>query len=417
MDAEELGRRYRTDDGWLPSDLAAALVGHGHIELVRQEAERGDFHCADALGRLLWARGHGDAAVEAYRPFAGTSWWVAVERIADILAERGTVDAAIELVRPLADAGERLAVVRLAELLAGQGRIDEMFTVLRPGLADWYLAGALVELTAGLGRDDEVAELLRPFADAGDQQFEGFLATVLERQGRANEAVTLLLSSLRGGYAYYVNHAEQVADILARHDPAGLAGFVAGDGEEYGAYRLAELFEEQGRVEEAVAVLSPFAAAGDTNVAATLADLLARHGRADEAITVLRPAAMADPECLIRPLCMLLVGQGRPDDALAVIEDVAAQGRLDPSDQRAERVEVLVACGRTEQAIADLRADSDALTGYARVRLAGLLADAGQLDEAVAVLLPARERWVRFQLAKLLIRQGRPEEAVAVMRP
>jgi thioredoxin-like negative regulator of GroEL len=247
--------------------------------------------------------------------------------------------------------------------------------------------------------------------------FEGFLATVLERQGRVNEAQSVLLSSLRGGYSYYVNHAEQLADILARHNPAELAGFVAGDGHEYGAYRLAELLEEQGRVEEAVAVLSPFAAKGDRNVAGALADLLARHGRADEAIEVLRPVAMADPECLIRQLCTLLIGQGRPDEALAVIDDIAAQGRLNPFDLRMERIEVLIECGRTEQAITDLRADPGADAGYARVRLAELLADAGRLDEAVAVLRPARERWIRSLLAKLLTRQGRPEEAVAVMRP
>src|SRR5947207_10896469 len=180
MEANDLDRRYRTNDGWLSSDVAAALVEHGYLDLVRREAEHGDFHCADALGRLLRARGEGDTAVEVYRPFVGTGWWVAVERIASILAERETADAAIALVRPLAEAGERLAVVRLAGLLARQGRIGEVFTVLCSGLADWYLAQALVELTAGLGRDDEVAQLLRPFADAGDQQFEGFVATVLE---------------------------------------------------------------------------------------------------------------------------------------------------------------------------------------------------------------------------------------------
>lgn len=225
----------------------------------------------------------------------------------------------------------------------------------------------------------------------------------------------MLLSSLRGGYSYYVNHAEQLADIMARHNPAELASFVAGDGREYGAYRLAELLEEEGRVEEAVAVLLPFAATGDRNVATTLADLLARHGRDDEAIEVLRPVAMADPECLICQLCTLLIRQGRPDEALAALDDVVAQGGLHPFDLRMERVEVLVECGRTEQAIADLRADQDVDAGYPRARLAELLADAGRLDEAVAVLRPARERWIRPPLAKLLIRQGRPEEAVAVM--
>jgi tetratricopeptide (TPR) repeat protein len=416
MDAEELDRRHRTSDGWLPCDVATALVEHGHLELVRREAERGDFHCADALGRLLAARGEGDAAVAAYRPFAGTGWWVAVERIVGILTEQETVDAAIALVRPLAEAGERRAVVRLATLLAAQGRIDEVFRVLRPGLADSYLAGALVELTSGRGRDDEVAASLRPFADAGRKAFEGLLATVLDRQGRVDEAVGLLLASLRGGSSYYVNHAEQLADILARHDPDALAGFVAGDGGEYAAYRLADLFEEHGRVDEAVGVLSPFAVAGNTNAAGVLADLLARHGRADEAIQVLRPAAMADPECLIRPLCTLLIGQGRLDDALVVIDEVAAQSGLDPVDLRMERIEVLVEGGQTEQAIADLRADLDAAGGYARARLAELLTDAGRPDEAIAVLLPNRERWIRSALAKLLIRQGRPEEAVVVIR-
>ncbi|AGZ42760.1 hypothetical protein AFR_22450 [Actinoplanes friuliensis DSM 7358] len=356
--------------------VAAALVENGYLELARQEARRGDFDCADALARAC-----PEEAVELYRPFAAAGVWMAVHRLTGVLP----AEEAIALVRPQAEAGERLFVVRLAELLAEQGRIDEAISVLRPGLDDWYLARALVELTAGRDRDDEVLNLLL--------HHESLRATVLERQGRPDEAVALLTSKLRGPDSYDVGHAQQIARILAWHDPPALLEFAAGDGREYATRILAESLEDQGRTDEAIEVLR-----GDPS----LPELLVRHGRLDEAIELLHPLVEADPEQHFQLLCTLLIRQGRAGERPEV-------PGLDPFDVRMDWVEALVECGRTEEAIAALRDDPDADSGFVRARLATLLAD----EEAIAVLRPDEEAEL---LATLLIRQGRPGEALELLR-
>jgi hypothetical protein len=177
---------------------------------------------------------------------------------------------------------------------------------------------------------------------------------VLERDGRLEEAIAALSDGLGGGGSYDLAEAQQLADLLARHDPAALAHFAAGDdrsGRRYGAHRLARWYEEQGRIDNAVAVLAPRAARvrriheqhGLPHYAAAaelgrvvrqdesylLADLLARHGRDDEAVTVLRTAAVAKP-ALLRPLCVLLIEHDRLDEARAAVAAVVAEVWPDP---------------------------------------------------------------------------------------
>jgi thioredoxin-like negative regulator of GroEL len=194
---------------------------------------------------------------------------------------------------------------------------------------------------------------------------------------------------------------------------------VAGADGEYAAGRLAALLEEQGRGDEAVEAMRPFAADGSPNAAAKLAELLTRHGRVDEAIETLRPVPRSmggDPEWIIRMLWTLLLDEGRVEEALAVIDDLAAHAGGMWSDLFFERTWLLAACGRIEQAIAELRAHPEADTWYVAGHLADLLADAGRLDEAVAVLWPP-DRFPQNAtgLAKLLVRQGRVKDAVTVL--
>jgi len=190
-----------------------ALIERGHLDLVRREAAAGDFMCVEALGRLHLSRDEFDAALAVYIPYAQTGWRVGVERAADILVAQGAVDAAIALVRRLVEAGDYGCVGRLAELLASHDRIEEGFALLgqsRPR--------ELVKVTAGKGRDEEILAMLRPLLP-GSQGLQTVVAELLERMGRVDEAVELLLSGLNDRGTYYVNHADQIADILARHDP------------------------------------------------------------------------------------------------------------------------------------------------------------------------------------------------------
>lgn len=115
----------------------------------------------------------------------------------------------------------------------------------------------------------------------------GLLATSRDRQGRIDDAIALLRTRDKTS----LNNRDQLADLLARRDRIEeLRAYAATEPFGIVARRLAELLEERGDVEGAIAV---YRQAGDTafcpgNVAADLAQLLARHGRGDEAVEVMR---------------------------------------------------------------------------------------------------------------------------------
>jgi tetratricopeptide (TPR) repeat protein len=421
VDAAELDRRARTYDGWIPPWLVSLLVEHGHIDEVRLQAHSGDWYCAHAWAQALIEEDQRNAALDVLAPFVDAGWWGAARSVADILAGWGRTDEAIALARPYAEAGERLALEHLARLLARNGRHDEAFELLRPHTKDWFLAEALVDVTVGLGRDEEVAGLLIAHVEAGRRPDRrpaepwnamGLLATVRERQGRVDEAVALPHTcDIR-----VVNDRDQLADLLARHNRQDeLRDYIAGPGGEEAADRL----EERGDVEGAVEVLRPFAAGGSPNPAVLLAELPARNDRVDEAIEVLRPVPSSmggDPEWVVRMLWTLLADEGPAEEALAVIDDLAAQAGGMGWELFCERIWLLSYCGRTEQAIAELRVHPEADTWYGAWRLSDLLADAGRLGEAIAVLQPTCSAGRNeTNLAKLLIRQGRVKDAIAVL--
>jgi tetratricopeptide (TPR) repeat protein len=423
----ELKRRFRGPDGWLPLEVASALVEYGHVGDVRLLADQGDWNCAHTLVQVLLVQGQVNAALDILRPFADSGLWQAVERLAGILDAHDRTDEAITLVRLHAPTGGRFTGTRLAALLARQGRTDEVVALLGPYVGDSYYAEALVSLTAGTGHDDEVASLLQVQIGAKQQHVnpwqrepwnaEALLAKVLERQGRVDDAVALLQAHLHRGEALFDNHIEQLAEILVRHGrEAQLRALLPEAGGEHAAFRLAAWLEEQARVDDAVEALQPFTTSGSPNAAAVLAEMLTRHGRVDEAINMLRPVPKAmggDPEWVIHMLCSLLVEQGRADEALATIDDLAAHHGGMWIELHLERTDVLARCGRIEQAIAELRDHPVAGAWYVTTRLADLLVDAGRPEEAIAVLR-AGDRTVMSttNLAKLLIRRGRVKEAV-----
>ncbi|MCW8381874.1 hypothetical protein [Streptomyces justiciae] len=415
VDATELSLRARTYKGWIPTAIADLLIERGHLDVVRRQAEAGDWLCAQHVAKLLPA----EDALALLRPYVDTGWWGAADAVSELLEEWGRLDDAVALVRPHAEGGERLAVRRLAELRAAQGRVDEVIALLAPGVEDWYLADALAELAGGGGRDDEVLALLpdpgrecrgRCQDDAG---LAGRRAKVLEQHGRVEEAVELLRSFARRDNVMYVNVVDQLADLLARHGrDAELREFVAGDGGDHAAFRLADLLVERGRLDQALEALQPFVEAQwGRNAVWKRAELLKAGDRFDEAIETLR--GCADDECILPELCTLLIERGRAADGLAIIDDLAREDGGMSEDVFLWRVRLLAACGRDEEAVAELRAHPEADAWYMADELAELLTEQGRLDEAAEVLEASDRTGMR--LAEIRIMQGRIEDAVTLL--
>lgn len=403
--------------------LASRLVGHDCLDELQLQAEAGDWTCAQRLAVELASRHEHDAALEALAPYAATGWWQATEAVANVLAGAGRASEAISLISPLAEAGDRYAAECLARLFASEGRTDDVLALLGPRASDWFLAKTLVDLTGGCGRDDEVLELLPlPSGDyRGSSNAAILRARVLERQGCVDDAMEFLNSHIDGGRGVYVNDIEHLADLMARHGQmARLREFAAGRGGEHAAYRLADALAGQGNIDQAVEALGPFIANDSRNAAVKAAELLAEHNRADEAIEVLRPVVASrgyDCGCVVHMLADLLARQGRAGETIAIVDDLAA-GEEDMTPELFRlRAWALHHSGRTEQAIAELRAHPGAGEWYLAEELASVLADSGQVDEAIDVLRPTISTGPgHFLLAELLIQQGKVKEAVAVIQ-
>jgi len=216
-------------------------------------------------------------------------------------------------------------------------------------------------------------EHLRVRADAGDREAAWRLAELLDGQGRVDEAIAVL----------------QVR---------------ADAGDKNAAWRLAELLDGQGRVDEAIAVLQVRADAGDKNAAWRLAGLLASQGRVDEAIAVLQVRADAGDKNAAWQSARLLAWQGRVDELRV---------RADAGDRDAAGwlAGLLAEQGRVDE----LRVRADAGDEPAAWLLAGLLAWQGRVDE-LQVRADAGDREAAWQLAELLDGQGRVDEVIDLLQ-
>ncbi|MEV7547535.1 hypothetical protein [Streptomyces sp. NPDC089915] len=430
MDAADLDRRFRSDSPRIPAYLVSRLLELGHAEEVAFQAGRGEWFCARELARRLAGQGLRAEAWEVLAPYLASGSWTAAETAAGLLEEWGKADEAIALARPHADGGTRQALAFLGRLLARHGRGGQAFALLLPHLEDAFLATALVDVARPAGREEEVAALLAArietphrCADPGCDRARiapanavSLLATVQERRGRVDEAVALLRPVPAAPPAHA--HA-QLADVLARHGRMEqLREYAAELGNP--ARRLAELLEERGDVEGAIAVYRGLPASDDLRpfTAAHLADLLERHGRGDEAIEVMRALVDASPgaeDWVVRRLCALYAGAGRALEGLAYLDDLKSLSGGEDWEFFELRLPLLAAEGRSGEALALVRAHPEGDTWYAADSVARLHAEAGRLDEAVTVLR-AHACDLALDLAEHLITLGRVREAVAVLQ-
>jgi tetratricopeptide (TPR) repeat protein len=300
--------------------------------------------------------------------------------------------------------------------------------LLRPHIGELSLATALIDVSGTAGRDEEAAAVLTartkhrcsdfPWCcrDLDRDTVIGLLATIRERQGRVEEAISLLRTRDRTS----LNGRDQLADLLARHGQLEeLRFYAAADNLGHAAQRLAELLEDRGDVEGAIAVHRHAGeSAASPNSAVSLAHLLARHGRGDEAIDVMR--ALADSrsgdDWILHTLSTLCADQRRPWDGLACLDALAARrGGEEEWDLFWIRLPLMAACGRVDEALEQARAHPEGNTSYAAQHIAELLAGAGRTEEAVSVLelhAPSNSH----VLAGYLIDLGRVEDALAALQ-
>lgn len=404
------------------------LLEHGHVDVVELQAGRGEWFCALAWARLLGEQGRQADALEVLAPYLATGWWTAVEAAAELLEGWGRVDEAIEITRVRMEAGHPMALESYTRLLARHGRAEEAFMLLRPHIGEPSLAVTLVDVAAAVGRDEEAAALLAARTGHECSDFPwccrgldrdtaiGLLATIRERQGRIDEAIALL----RPDGTTLLNR-RQLAALLALHGRLDeLRAAAASDDSGYAVRRLALLLEERGDVEGAIAAYrqADLPGAHDAHAAVELAQLLARHGRGSEAIEVMRRQADArnGDDWILHILADLYLGQGRPEEGLAHLDALAAaRGGEEYWDLYGIRLPLIAARDGVDGAIAQARSHPEGATWYAALHIAELLAGAGRIEEAVAVLEQHASR-NGHDLAGYLIDIGRVQDALTILQ-
>ncbi|MFB7619873.1 hypothetical protein [Kitasatospora sp. NPDC056181] len=431
MDADDLDRRYRTRSGCIPPELVDRLLERGHTAVVAEQAGRGEWFCARAWARLLAGQGRQAEALEVLAPYAETTWWTAVVEVAGLLEGCGRIGEAIETVRARMVLGHPHALEHYARLLTRNGRAQEAFDLLLPHADEHGRIDALVDAAQAAGRNEEAAALLtaritehRCSDFPGCCRFDadtalGPLATIRERQGHIDDAVALL----RRQHIVRVNGRDQLADLLARHDRhQELLAYAKAGGDEEALEPLAQVLEERGDIEGAIAVYrqEDMPAAGHPNSAFAHAQLLARHDRGREAIAVMRTQAdlRPDEDWILQALAELCLKQDLPAEGLAHLDALAAlRGGNEQWELYRIRLPLLAARDGVDTAVRHARAHPEGDTSCAAADISRLLADAGRTEEAVSLLKQhAGTRWQVTDMARYLIDLDRTTEALALLQ-
>ncbi|MFD3426378.1 hypothetical protein [Nocardia fluminea] len=149
---------------------------------------------------------------------------------------------------------------------------------------------------------------------------------------------------------------------------------------------------------------------------AALGQLLLRAGRIGEGLVELRKAL--DPMDVVSLQCFwtLLLDLGSPDEALAIIDDCAGMAGDMTWELLVERAGLLDSCGRTVQAIEELRVRPEVREPEGVAYLSDLLLSVGRLDEAIALVEPGFRIGNNIDvMARLMIRQGRVAEGAQLL--
>ncbi|GAA0588933.1 hypothetical protein GCM10010172_87390 [Paractinoplanes ferrugineus] len=317
------------------SGLVDRLVEAGRFEDVRALAERGDLHGVTAyLDHLVRRRRF--AAAEALIAALPLGQDRAARQFDELLLEHQHFARALRRARAAYREDEAHAATWLARVLAAQGRVEAAITVLRKAPGD-QAANELIFLLLDAGRAGEA------------------LALAIERPGMPSGPIV-----------------ERLVEQLHPDDAEAFLRARAATGRRHGIGQLVTFLLARGRLDaaaEAVGDEDPFAREA-------VANKLAENGRVDEAIALMRQAK----------------GEGAERDLIATL---ARAGREDELNSRADagepaavawRVDRLAGNGQLDRAVELLRAGAAKGDLGADWAIASLLARHGRLDEATALI-------------------------------
>jgi thioredoxin-like negative regulator of GroEL len=284
----------------------------------------------------------------------------------------------------------------------------------------WFSQG-LAELTRTTARDDAATAPLLPVLTSDARYVLGYavhdyLLQYLQRRRRAeplNEVTWRALGRLT------CNHDDRMrlargADMRMQYRHALVLYRTLANSDAWAATRLAELLARQNNVRE----LRARTEAGDGEAAFKLGHLLIARGEVREAVSAFRASVEAGNGAASLSLHDLLVQHGDVEEKMAVLRADADAG----SGYAASRLaDLLVAQGKAKEAVILLGAylDSDAGDDFAAyrddeddeasIRLAGLLAELGWVDE-LRDRADAGDGYAAARLAELWLKQGRLDD-------
>ncbi|MER5894500.1 hypothetical protein [Streptomyces sp. NPDC001876] len=314
----------------------------------------------------------------------------------------------------------------VAEMLGKAGRIDEAIELLVPHLEESSLLSVLVDITDGQGRDERVLELIAPLADHARQargeehreyafpDAQKLQARVLERAGRADEAIRILGRDIAGHHLLEQDTLTVYAGLLARHGRLDELRELTAVQDAHTVLDIyAGALRSHGRAEEAEAVMRDAIAADDwVGYRAWLSSMLLAEGRLDDAIAVAEPGfSWYDCSNLLAPLVYPLLD--RPEELLHLVEHPMVVPHHGHEEfQHWWRAWALAGLGRVDEAITV--AGLDRPWTDPRIVKADLLRRAGRLDAAADELRALSTIKAREELCEVLVLQGRADEAIAV---
>ncbi|HEX6198809.1 MAG TPA: tetratricopeptide repeat protein [Thermoanaerobaculia bacterium] len=362
-----------------PEPMASAVAA---LEALRK-AEPGDVRSLLQLGQIYLRRGEPEAAAEVFQEVVReTPGYRPVYRmLAEALIQSGQMDKAGEALREVlhTEPDSESARLALAEILAERGAHREAAEVLRGAPTPLEAVEARTRLATELylagDLDAALAELDRLLADVPDSRYVRLLrGLVLSAQARNEEALAALAPMVGEGPGE-ADLAVTVSQLLLRQErddeAVELLEKTVRNLEEEGPegeardarLALAQLYADLGRWAEVQDAVQPLLTAGPDEERRLDARLLAADA---------------------------LVEQGRGDEALALLEPPAApEAPPSPADQariEAKRAELLAKTGREREAVAMLSRAAGAGEPAAFLEITEGLHRAGRFEETIVPL-------------------------------